>query len=99
MGAQCVRAGGDVPGRVGEQLVQGRLVGRGPFHRGLAALAQYIAREGHHRVPRAHIEEIAVEGQNHGHWRGIWYGNLRSRRDRLAEPQRAALTELGVDWV
>ncbi|MGV9248868.1 Helicase associated domain protein [Streptomyces sp. NPDC003710] len=69
------------------------------FHRGLAALAQYIAREGHHRVPRAHIEEIAVEGQNHGHRLGIWYSNLRSRRDRLTEPQRAALAELGVDWV
>ncbi|MEU6366422.1 helicase associated domain-containing protein [Streptomyces sp. NPDC046931] len=68
------------------------------FHRGLAALAQYIAREGHHRVPRTHTEEIAVEGHNHGHRLGIWYSNLRSRRDKLTEPQRAALTELGVDW-
>lgn len=34
------------------------------FQRGVAALAQYIAREGHHRVPRAHLEPILVEGGN-----------------------------------
>jgi superfamily II DNA or RNA helicase len=68
------------------------------FQRGVAALAQYIAREGHHRVPRAHTEEIAVEGQKHEHQLGIWYSNLRSRRDKLTEPQRAALTQLGMDW-
>ncbi|GAA1119154.1 hypothetical protein GCM10009577_47450 [Streptomyces javensis] len=68
------------------------------FQRGVAALAQYIAHEGHHHVPRAHTEEIAVEGQGQEHRLGIWYSNLRSRRDKLTEPQRAALTQLGVNW-
>lgn len=72
----------------------------GSFERGLRALAQYAAREGHHRVPRAHTEEITVEDEP-GPVKvrlGVWISNTRSRRDRLAERQRAALSELGVDW-
>ncbi|MFJ6614817.1 Helicase associated domain protein [Streptomyces sp. NPDC091289] len=72
----------------------------GSFERGVRALAQYAAREGHHRVPRAHTEEITVEGEP-GPVRvklGVWISNTRSRRDKLAEEQRAALTELGVEW-
>jgi len=29
---------------------------------------------------------------------GIWISNTKSRRDRLTEPQRAELAELGLDW-
>ncbi|MEV5085547.1 helicase associated domain-containing protein, partial [Streptomyces sp. NPDC056159] len=70
------------------------------FQRGVAALAQYIAREGHHRVPRAHAEEIAVEGDGAlvSVKLGVWISNTRARRDKLTPNQRAALTQLGVEW-
>ncbi|MGW7410086.1 helicase associated domain-containing protein [Streptomyces sp. NPDC054833] len=74
------------------------------FQKGIAALAQYVAREGHHRVPRAHTETVTVEGPGHGESTsvsvrlGVFMSNTRSRRDKLTEPQRAALTELGVEW-
>jgi hypothetical protein len=28
----------------------------------------------------------------------VFLSNTKSRRDRLTEPQRAALVELGVEW-
>ncbi|MEU9787602.1 Helicase associated domain protein [Streptomyces phaeochromogenes] len=70
------------------------------FQRGLQALAQYIAREGHHRIPRSHAEEIVVEGDAApvAVRLGVFMSNSKSRRDRLSDPQRAALRELGVEW-
>ncbi|MFF3402959.1 helicase [Streptomyces sp. NPDC002659] len=29
---------------------------------------------------------------------GIWVSNTKSRRDKLTDPQRTALTEFGIDW-
>ncbi|MGW4825603.1 Helicase associated domain protein [Streptomyces sp. NPDC004227] len=71
------------------------------FQRGVAALAQYIAREGHHRVPRAHAEEITVEGDGAlvSVKLGVWVSNTKSRRDRLAPEQLNALRELGIEWI
>jgi hypothetical protein len=69
------------------------------FQRGVAALAQYIAREGAGRpVPRSHSERIVINGQEHLIKLGVLLSNTKSRRDRLSEPQRAALAELDVDW-
>ncbi|TJZ99427.1 DEAD/DEAH box helicase [Actinacidiphila oryziradicis] len=71
------------------------------FQRGVAALAQYIAREGADvPVPRGHLEPIVVEGQKQPveHRLGVWISNTKSRRDKLTEAQRAALTELGIEW-
>ncbi|MFG2638087.1 Helicase associated domain protein [Streptomyces sp. NPDC048362] len=70
------------------------------FQRGLMALAQYIAREGHDRVPRAHAEPITVHGETEPVVikLGVWVSNTRTRRDKLAQEQRAALAELGVGW-
>ena len=70
------------------------------FQRGLTALAQYIAREGHGRVPRAHTERIAVGGEAEpvSVKLGVWISNTKTRRDKLAQEQRAALAELGVEW-
>ncbi|MFD4510954.1 Helicase associated domain protein [Streptomyces sp. NPDC058457] len=70
------------------------------FRRSLTALAQYIAREGHYRVPRGHAEEIAVDDAAEPVIvkLGVWVSNTKSRRDKLTEPQRAALRELGVEW-
>ncbi|MFD8210639.1 Helicase associated domain protein [Streptomyces sp. NPDC059695] len=71
------------------------------FQRGLAALAQWVEREGADRpVPRAHGEEIAVEGAAEPVVvkLGVWVSNTKSRRDKLTADQLAALTKLGVDW-
>ncbi|WP_329391572.1 Helicase associated domain protein (plasmid) [Streptomyces sp. NBC_01351] len=71
------------------------------FQRGLAALAQWVEREGAHRpVPRAHGEEITVEGEAEPVVvkLGVWVSNTKSRRDKLTADQLAALAQLGVDW-
>ncbi|MGW2683620.1 Helicase associated domain protein [Streptomyces sp. NPDC001414] len=70
------------------------------FQRGLAALAQWVEREGHRPVPRGHSEEIAVDGEAEpvAVKLGVWVSNTKSRRDKLAQDQLAALRELGVEW-
>ncbi|MEU0032322.1 Helicase associated domain protein [Streptomyces sp. NPDC006335] len=71
------------------------------FQRGLAALTQWVEREGTHRpVPRGHSEEIAVDGEAEPVTvkLGVWVSNTRARRDRLDADQRNALRELGVEW-
>ncbi|MEU8622820.1 Helicase associated domain protein [Streptomyces sp. NPDC048623] len=71
------------------------------FQRGLAALAQWVEREGADRpVPRAHGEEVAVEGEAEPVVvkLGVWVSNTKSRRDKLTADQLAALAKLGVDW-
>ncbi|WP_418955196.1 Helicase associated domain protein [Streptomyces tritici] len=84
-----------------------RAAGKGPskaqqaFQRGLAALAQWVEREGAHRpVPRGHAEEIAVDGEADPVIikLGVWISNTKSRRDKLDEGQRAALAKLGMQW-
>ncbi|MEU9862549.1 Helicase associated domain protein [Streptomyces sp. NPDC047971] len=78
----------------------GRTKASAAFLRGVAALAQYVAREGTHRVPRGHIEELALEGRVEPLpvKLGVWVTNTKTRRDRLTREQRAALAELGVEW-
>ncbi|MGW7385441.1 Helicase associated domain protein [Streptomyces sp. NPDC054794] len=68
------------------------------FQRGLAALTQYITREGHHRVQRSHTEEITLEGETTLVRLGVFMSNAKTRRDKLTPSQRAALAELGVEW-
>ncbi|MER7236422.1 helicase associated domain-containing protein, partial [Streptomyces olivaceus] len=70
------------------------------FQRGLAALAQWVEREGHRPVPRGHAEEIAVDGEAKPVpvKLGVWLSNTKSRRDKLAAEQLAALAALGMDW-
>ncbi|MFE6270500.1 Helicase associated domain protein [Streptomyces goshikiensis] len=71
------------------------------FQRGLEALTQWVKREGAHRpIPRAHGEEIAVEGEAEPVVvkLGVWVSNTKSRRDKLTTDQLAALTKLGIDW-
>uniref|UniRef100_UPI00186449F8 helicase associated domain-containing protein n=1 Tax=Streptomyces xinghaiensis TaxID=1038928 RepID=UPI00186449F8 len=74
--------------------------GKGPaFQRGLAALTQWIQREGIQKaVPRGHVERVVIDGQEHQHKLGVWISNTRARRDKLTAEQRAALAELGVEW-
>ncbi|MFE0332519.1 helicase associated domain-containing protein, partial [Streptomyces sp. NPDC058960] len=54
------------------------------FQRGLAALAQWIQREGIQKaVPRGHVECVVIDGQEHQHKLGVWISNTRARRDKL----------------
>lgn len=71
------------------------------FQRGLAALAQWVEREGAHRpVPRGHGEQIAIEGEAEPVTvkLGVWISNTKSRRDKLSSEQLDALRALGVGW-
>ncbi|OKJ85679.1 helicase [Streptomyces sp. CB02400] len=71
------------------------------FQRGLAALAQWVEREGAHRpVPRGHAEEITVGGETKpvAVRLGVWVSNTKTRHDKLTAEQRDALRELGVEW-
>ncbi|MYU39562.1 DEAD/DEAH box helicase family protein [Streptomyces sp. SID7813] len=71
------------------------------FQRGLAALAQWVEREGADRpVPRGHAEEIAVDGEADPVIikLGVWVSNTRARRDKLTAEQLNALRGLGMEW-
>ncbi|MEU2408656.1 helicase associated domain-containing protein, partial [Streptomyces rubiginosohelvolus] len=81
--------------------------GKGPskaqqaFERGLAALAQWVEREGADRpVPRGAVVEITVDGVTEPVpvRLGVWISNTKSRRGRLDADQLAALAKLGVQW-
>ncbi|OKI40110.1 hypothetical protein A6A29_40100 [Streptomyces sp. TSRI0281] len=70
-----------------------------PFRRGVAALAQYLQREGRERpVPRKHEEPVDIDGREHVVKLGVFVSNTKSRRDRLTPEQRQVLAELGVEW-
>ncbi|MFD5836198.1 Helicase associated domain protein [Streptomyces collinus] len=70
-----------------------------------AAAKQYYEREGHLRVPRKHIETIAVAsgdgggGQEEREFRlGAWVGNQRSRATTLSPERVEQLSEIGMRW-
>ncbi|MFJ8150333.1 Helicase associated domain protein [Streptomyces sp. NPDC096048] len=70
------------------------------FQRGLAALAQWVEREGQRPVPRGAVVEVAVDGEAEPVpvKLGVWLSNTKSRRDKLTSEQRAALAALGMEW-
>ncbi|MFF5860751.1 Helicase associated domain protein [Streptomyces sp. NPDC012751] len=70
------------------------------FRRGLAALTQWVEKEGQRPVPRSAVVEVAVDGEAEPVpvKLGVWLSNTKSRRDRLDAEQLAALAELGMDW-
>ncbi|GAA2611137.1 MULTISPECIES: DEAD/DEAH box helicase [Streptomyces] len=70
------------------------------FQRGLAALKQWVEREGDRPVPRGHSEEITVDGQEEpvAVKLGVWVSNTKTRRDKLTQEQLEALRELGIAW-
>ncbi|MEU7723073.1 DEAD/DEAH box helicase [Streptomyces tibetensis] len=71
------------------------------FQRGLAALTQWVEREGASgSVPRGHSEEIAVDGEAEPVpvKLGVWVSNTKARRDKLSAEQLDALRKLGIDW-
>ncbi|MFD3658739.1 helicase associated domain-containing protein, partial [Streptomyces sp. NPDC058620] len=95
------------PAKVAPPSPAARRTTKGPskaqqaFQRGLAALTQWVEREGTDRpVPRGHSEQIAVDGEAEPVTvkLGVWISNTKSRRDRLDAEQLAALAELGMHW-
>ncbi|MFF2945474.1 Helicase associated domain protein [Streptomyces niveus] len=71
------------------------------FQRGLAALTQWMEREGAGQpVPRGHGEPIAVDGETDPVpvKLGVWITNTKQRRDKLSAEQLDALRKLGVKW-
>ncbi|OVZ99232.1 helicase [Streptomyces sp. CS113] len=89
------------PAPAAEHAAKGPNKAQAAFQRGLAALTQWVEREGADRpVPRGHSEEIAVDGEAEpvAVKLGVWVSNTKSRRDRLTAEQLGALRELGVQW-
>ncbi|MFD7940862.1 Helicase associated domain protein [Streptomyces cacaoi] len=68
----------------------------GAFEKGVAALAQYKAREGSVTVSRAHTERLEDGTEVR---LGVWIMNQKSRRAKLTTDRLAALADLGIDWV
>ncbi|MFE9454553.1 Helicase associated domain protein [Streptomyces sp. NPDC006739] len=79
---------------------KGTIKAQQAFQRGLAALMQWIEREGHRPVPRGAAVEITLDDETEPVTvrLGVWISNTRARRDKLTYDQRAALRELGVEW-
>lgn len=65
------------------------------FERGVAALAQYRAREGSVKVPRAHVEALPDGSEVK---LGVFLSNSKSRRAKLTADKLAALAGLGLEW-
>lgn len=89
------------PAQAASRAAKGPSKAQQAFQRGLAALTQWVEREGAHRpLPRAHGEELAVEGQAEPVVvkLGVWVSNTKTRRNKLTHEQHAALTKLGIDW-
>ncbi|MEU0671141.1 Helicase associated domain protein [Streptomyces lavendulocolor] len=72
------------------------------FQRGLAALTQWVEKEGDRPVPRGTVVEIEVEVDGETEpvtvKLGVWVSNMRARRDRLTAEQLDALRHLGMKW-
>ncbi|MFD9789302.1 Helicase associated domain protein, partial [[Kitasatospora] papulosa] len=70
----------------------------GAFERGILALEQYKARTGTLTVPRTHIENVVVDGEEHGVKLGVFLTNSKTRRAKLAADKLAVLAALGLEW-
>ncbi|MCY0955252.1 helicase associated domain-containing protein, partial [Streptomyces sp. H27-S2] len=92
LGIKAAEAPSPAPAVVGAKGGSGKA--QQAFQRGVEALAQYVAREG--GLPARSAVEVLPDGTEHR--TGIWYGNLRARRDKLDQAQLAALAELGAEW-
>ncbi|MET7922257.1 helicase associated domain-containing protein, partial [Streptomyces avermitilis] len=65
------------------------------FEKGVAALAQYKAREGHLAVPRGHVERLEDGTEIK---LGVFLSNSKSRRAKLTADKLQALAALGLNW-
>ncbi|MFE1908468.1 helicase associated domain-containing protein [Streptomyces gardneri] len=65
------------------------------FEKGVAALTQYLAREGHLTVPRGHVERLEDGTEVK---LGVFLSNSKTRRAKLSPDKLQALAALGLDW-
>ncbi|MFJ8795582.1 Helicase associated domain protein [Streptomyces sp. NPDC102462] len=89
------------PAPAAKRAASGPTKAQQAFQRGLAALTQWVEREGANRpVPRGHSEQITIDGEMEPVIvkLGVWVSNTKSRWDKLSTEQRDALAALGVDW-
>ncbi|MEV6782838.1 Helicase associated domain protein [Streptomyces sp. NPDC051098] len=88
------------PAPTARPTTKGQSKAQQAFQRGLAALKQWVEREGDQPVPRGHSEEITVDGQKEpvAVKLGVWVSNTKTRRDKLTQEQLEALRELGMKW-
>jgi superfamily II DNA or RNA helicase len=100
LGVQPLEAPSPAPAPAAKGAAKGPSKAQQAFQRGLAALAQWVEREGQRPVPRGQSEEITVDGEAQPVVvkLGVWVSNTRARRDKLAQEQLDALRELGVEW-
>ncbi|MEU6662123.1 Helicase associated domain protein [Streptomyces sp. NPDC046821] len=101
LGMKPLEAPSPAPAPMATRATKGPSKAEQAFQRGLAALAQWVEREGADRpVPRGHSEPIAVHGETEPVVikLGVWTSNTRARRDKLAPDQQAALRALGIEW-
>jgi hypothetical protein len=99
LGVQPLEA--PTPAPAAKRALKGPSKAQQAFQRGLAALAQWVEREGSHRpVPRGHSEQITVDGESEPVTvkLDVWVSNTKSRRDRPDTHQLAALAALGMQW-
>ncbi|MFB7609821.1 DEAD/DEAH box helicase [Streptomyces gardneri] len=68
---------------------------RSAFEKGVAALAQYKAREGSVTVPRGHVERLKDGTEVR---LGVFLSNSKSRRGKLTPDKLATLASLGLEW-
>ncbi|MGN9796338.1 hypothetical protein ACTMTU_35380 [Streptomyces sp. OZ13] len=61
-------------------------------------MAAGIVRRGRLRSPCTARSAWRINGQEHQVKLGVWICNIKSRRDKLSDNQRAALVALGVEW-
>ncbi|MDN3264082.1 Helicase associated domain protein [Streptomyces sp. CSDS2] len=87
------------PAPAAKRATKGPRKSQQAFQRGLAALAQWVGREGTDRpVPRGHIEEIVINGETVAVKLGVWVSNTKQRLGKHTPEQRKALWELGMGW-
>ncbi|MEV5275982.1 DEAD/DEAH box helicase [Streptomyces werraensis] len=94
LGVQCDQAPPPAPAAAHAAKAQAA------FQRGLAALTQWVEKEGDRPVPRGAVVEVEVDGETEPApvRLGVWMSNTKSRRDRLTAEQLDALRHLGMEW-
>ncbi|MFF3631900.1 helicase associated domain-containing protein [Streptomyces sp. NPDC002164] len=114
-GSRAAVAAGEHPwahtGREGDGGAAGAAGQDAKWAANLAAARQFHAREGHLRVPRKHIEQVALldaeaglvgrqNGANEavGVKLGTWLDNVRKRAAKLTEQRRTDLDTPGMRW-
>ncbi|WP_145887642.1 DEAD/DEAH box helicase [Streptomyces sp. BK340] len=89
------------PAPAAKRAASGLTKAQQAFQRGMAALTQWVEREGADRpVPRGHSEQITVDGEMESVIvkLGVWVSNTKSRWDKLTVKQQATIAALGLPW-